>query len=54
MLSANNLFKQFGPRLGRQHVGPDHGSNQFDTQIVFLKKMKKIIFEKRQGTTKKI
>ena len=23
MLSANNLLKQFGPRLGRQHVGPD-------------------------------
>ena len=51
--SADNLYKQFGPRSGRTNVGPGPDPKRL-TLWVFLKEFfEKVYFEKNQQTTKK-
>ena len=51
--SAGNFCKQFGPRSGRQDVGPDLDPNCLSPLIVFAKEFSENInFEKYQQTTK--
>ena len=53
VLSADNLYKQFGPISG-QNVGPDLGPTFF-TLMVFLKEFfEKVDFEKNKQTTKNL
>ena len=52
--SADNLYKQFGPRSGPTKCRACSGSKLFDTLVVFLEFFsKKIILKKNQQTTKK-
>ena len=52
--SADNLYKQFGPRSGPTKCQAWSGSKLFDALIVFLKEFfEKVDFEKNHQTTKK-
>ena len=51
--SADNLYKQFGPRSGRTTCLARSGSKLFDTLMVFLKEFfEKVDFEKTQQRIK--
>ena len=52
--SADNVWKQIGPRSGPTECRAKSGSNLFDTLMVFLKEFFEIVdFEKDLQTTKK-
>ena len=52
-LSADYLYKQFGPRSGPTECQSWSGSKRFDTLIVFLKQFfEKVNFEKKSADDK--
>ena len=54
MLSALNLWKQFGPRSGPTECLAQYVSKLFYTMMVLLKEFfEKVVFENSQLTTKK-
>ena len=54
MSSADNFFKQFGPRSGPTECLASSGSKLFDTLIVLGKYFfEKVDFDKNQQTTKR-